>query len=47
MIEDDQEHSCRAEEDGKTVEVIVGNHLETIFARDREFADLDGIVRAT
>lgn len=47
MIEDDQEHSCRAEEDGETVEIIVGNHLESVFARDREFEDLDEIVRAT
>jgi hypothetical protein len=31
MVEDDEEHGSGAEEDGKTIEIIVRNHLEGRF----------------
>jgi hypothetical protein len=31
VVEDDEEHGSGAEEDGKTIEIIVRNHLESRF----------------
>ncbi|KAK0109729.1 hypothetical protein ONS95_002408 [Cadophora gregata] len=47
MVEDDEQHGCRAEEDRKTVEIIVRNHLGCRAACDKEFEDLGRVEGAT
>ena len=46
VVEDDEKHGCRAKEDGETVEIIVGNHLDCEVACDEEFG-MDGFAEAT
>ncbi len=36
MVQDDQKHCSRAEKDGKTVELVVGNHFECGNSGERE-----------
>lgn len=43
MVKDNEEHGCGAEEDGKSVEIIVGNHLDCRFRRIRLSAWLWGM----